>query len=84
MKPIAIIPLALLAAAVTSGAAAAATYHYTDHWDYIGRPALDDTEFDIRLQADAASCDDTAGAQQACRQRPIVPACAGMVGNSCP
>jgi hypothetical protein len=64
MKPITIIPLALLAAALTCGAAAATTYHYTDHWDYIGRPALDDAEVDARVQADAATCDAAAGAQQ--------------------
>ena len=62
MKPFAIVPVALLAAALTGGAHAA-TYHYTDHWDYIARPALGAAEFDARLQADAASCDAMVGAQ---------------------
>jgi hypothetical protein len=60
MKPFAIAALVLLA----GGAAHAATYHYTDHWDYIGRPRLAAAEFDARLQADAASCDAMVGAQQ--------------------
>jgi hypothetical protein len=55
MKPFAIAPLAMLAA-LAGGSAHAATYHYTDHWDYIGKPALGAAEFDDRLQADAATC----------------------------
>jgi hypothetical protein len=39
MKPFAIAPLALLAAALAGGSAHAATYHYTDHWDYVAKPA---------------------------------------------
>jgi hypothetical protein len=46
MKPFAI---ALLAAALAGGSAHAATYDYTDHWDYVARPALGAAEFDDRL-----------------------------------
>jgi hypothetical protein len=63
MKPCAIASLALLAEVVAGGAAHAATYHYTDHWDYIRKPALGAAEFDARLQADAATCDTMVGAQ---------------------
>jgi len=62
MKPFAIAPLALLAAALAGGSVHAATYHYTDHWDYVARPALSAAEFDDRLQADAATCDSMVGA----------------------
>jgi hypothetical protein len=63
MKTFAIAPLALLAAVLAGGPAHAAAYHYTDHWDYIGKPALGAAEFDARLQADAATCDSMVGAQ---------------------
>ena len=63
MKTFAVASLALLAAALAGDAAHAATYHYTDHWGYVGSPALSDAEFDDRLQADAASCDAMVGAQ---------------------
>jgi len=64
MKPLAIAPLALLAAALAGGAAHAASYHYTDHWDYIAKRGLGAAEADDRLQADAATCDSMVGAQQ--------------------
>jgi hypothetical protein len=64
MKPSAIAPLALLAAVLAGGAAHAAAYHYTDHWDYIATPALGDAEVDDRVQADAATCDGVVGAQR--------------------
>jgi hypothetical protein len=64
MKPFAIAPLALLAAIIAGGAAHATAYHYTDHWDYIGKPALGAAEFDARLQDDAATCDSMVGAQR--------------------
>jgi hypothetical protein len=63
MKLTVITSLALLAAVFAGGAAQAATYHYTDHWDYIRRPALGAAEFDARLQSDAATCDAEAGSQ---------------------
>ncbi len=53
--------VALLAALFIGGAANAATYHYTDHWDYIRKPALSDAEFDAQLQADASTCDGMVG-----------------------
>jgi hypothetical protein len=56
--------VALFAALLVGGAADAATYHYTDHWDYIRKPALSDAEFDTQLQADASTCDGTVGAAQ--------------------
>ena len=63
MKPFATAPLVLLAAILAGGAVHAATYHYTDHWDYIRKPALGEAEFDARLQTDAATCDSMIGAQ---------------------
>jgi hypothetical protein len=63
MKPFVVTSLALLAAICAGGATRAATYHYTDHWDYIRKPSLG-AEFDARLQADAASCDSMVGAQR--------------------
>lgn len=63
MKPFAIASLALLAEVVAGATTHAATYHYTDHWEYIGQPALAAAEFDARLQADAAICDTMVVAQ---------------------
>lgn len=63
MKRSAIISAALLATLLGCGAANAAAYHYTDHWDYIRKPALSDEETDARLQADAGTCDSMVGAQ---------------------
>ena len=51
----------LLTALLVGGAANAATYNYTDHWDYIRRPALSATEFDAQLQSDASTCDSMVG-----------------------
>jgi hypothetical protein len=53
--------VALFATLLVSGAADAATYHYTDHWDYIRKPALSDAKFDAQLQADASTCDGIVG-----------------------
>jgi hypothetical protein len=55
--------LTLIAAVLAGGGVHAAIYHYTDHWDYIRKPALGAGEFDARLQADAATCDAMVGAQ---------------------
>jgi hypothetical protein len=64
MKPLATTSLVLLAAVFAGTAAHATAYHYTDHWDYVRKPALSAAEFDARLQGDAASCDSMAGAQR--------------------
>jgi hypothetical protein len=61
MKLFSLASLALLAGLSAGGAAHAASYHYTDHWDYVRKPALSAAEFDGRLQADAASCDAVVG-----------------------
>jgi hypothetical protein len=61
MKLFTIKHAALFAALLAGGAANAATYHYTDHWADIHRPALGAAEFDARLQADAATCDGMVG-----------------------
>jgi hypothetical protein len=61
MKPFTIASLALLAGALAGGSAQAASYHYTDHWDNVAKPALSSAEFDSRLQADAAICDSMVG-----------------------
>ena len=61
MNSIVIRNAALLAAVLIGGAANAASYHYTDHWDYIRKPALSDAEFDAQLQADASACDRMVG-----------------------
>jgi len=63
MKLFALASLALLGASLAGGAAHAATYHYTDHWDYVRKPALGAAEFDARLQVDAANCDAAVGIQ---------------------
>jgi hypothetical protein len=57
MKRFALHNITLIAALLVGGAAQAAAYHYTDHWDYIRKPALSDAEFDSQLQADASTCD---------------------------
>jgi hypothetical protein len=53
----------LLTALLVGGAASAATYNYTDHWDYIRKPALSAAETDTQVQADAESCNSMVGAQ---------------------
>jgi hypothetical protein len=61
MTRVAIGNAALVAALLIGGAANAASYHYTDHWDYIRKPALSDAQFDSQLQADASACDSMVG-----------------------
>jgi hypothetical protein len=53
----------LLTALLVGGAANAATYNYTDHWDYIRKHALSAAETDTQVQADAESCNGMVGAQ---------------------
>jgi hypothetical protein len=57
--------VAAIAALLVSTAASATTYDYTEHYDYVGKPALPDAASDNRLQADTASCDGTVGVQHA-------------------
>ena len=54
MKPFAVAPLALLAAALAGGSVHAASYHYTDHWDYVAKPALGATSHAALVQLRAA------------------------------
>ena len=61
MTRLAIRTAVLLSALLVGGSANAATYNYTDHWDYVRKPALGDAEFDAQLQADAATCDSMVG-----------------------
>src|SRR5262249_37417787 len=62
MKPVAIASLALLAGLAIGPAANAATY--TAHYDYVGKPALPDSQIDPQLQADTVTCDGIAGVQR--------------------
>jgi hypothetical protein len=62
MKNLAITAFALLAGLVTGPAANAATY--TAHYDYVGKPALPDSQIDPQLQADTVTCDSIAGVQR--------------------
>ena len=61
MKHSVVKSIALFTTLLACAAASAATYHYTDHWDYVRKPALGDAEFDAQLQADAATCDSMVG-----------------------
>ncbi len=62
MKPLAITAFALLAAVVAGPLAHAATY--TAHYDYVGKPALPDSQIDSQIQADTVTCDSIAGVQR--------------------
>jgi hypothetical protein len=62
MKPVAITAFALLAGLVTGPFARAATY--TAHYDYVGKPALPDSQIDSQIQADTVTCDSIAGVQR--------------------
>jgi hypothetical protein len=57
--------IAAIAALLVSTAASAATYDYTAHFDYVGKPVLPDAAIDGQLQVDTASCDSTVGVQRA-------------------
>jgi hypothetical protein len=65
MKYPAIKPVAVFAALVLSPAANAATYDYTAHYDYVGKPSLTDAEIDTQIQADTVTCDSAVGVQRA-------------------
>ena len=62
MKSLAIASFALLAGLAASPAANAATY--TAHYDYVGKPALPDSQIDPQIQADTVICDSIAGVQR--------------------
>jgi len=53
----------LVGSLLAASSASAATYDYTLHFDYIGKPALADSQVDPQLQADTATCDATVGDQ---------------------
>jgi len=61
--------IALVAALLASSAACAANYEYTEHYDYVRKPALADSVFDSQLQADTATCDSTVGVQNGAPSR---------------
>jgi hypothetical protein len=65
MKRIAIKHLAVFAALVVSSAANAGAYDYTEHYDYVGKTRLANSQQDAQLQADTATCDSAIGAQPA-------------------
>jgi cytochrome c-type biogenesis protein CcmH/NrfG len=65
MKRSTITSIALLAALVGSSAASAASYDYTPHYSYVGKPALPDARLDAQLQAATVTCDDAVGVQRA-------------------
>jgi len=53
----------LFAALLICSSASAATY--TAHYDYVGKPALDDAAVDAQLESDTATCDNAVGVQRA-------------------
>jgi hypothetical protein len=64
MKHIAIKSLAVFAALAVSSAANAATYDYTEHYNYVGKPPLADYLIDSQMQADTVTCDNAVGVQR--------------------
>jgi hypothetical protein len=54
---------ALCAALVVGSMAHATNYEYTEHFSYVGRPALSNAEGDARLQSDTEACDNAVGEQ---------------------
>jgi hypothetical protein len=57
--------IASTAALLAGSAAGAATYDYTTHYDYVGKPALADAAIDNQLRVDTANCDGAIGMQRA-------------------
>lgn len=57
MKHLAIKHVALIAGLLAASSASAANYHYTAHFDYIGKPALAASQVDAQTQIDSAACD---------------------------
>ena len=62
-KYLAIKPVAVLAALIVSTAANAASYNYTEHYNYIGKPALSDAQVDSQVQVATVACDNAVGEQ---------------------
>jgi hypothetical protein len=62
-KYLAIKPVAVLAALIVSTAAHAANYDYTEHYNYIGKPALSDAQVDSQVQVATVACDNAVGVQ---------------------
>src|ERR1700743_92815 len=56
---------ALCAALVVGSLAHAASYDYTENYNYVGRPALPDAEARAKLQSDTETCDNIIGGQNA-------------------
>jgi hypothetical protein len=65
MKYFAIKHIAVFAALVVSSTANAATYDYTEHYDYIRKPSLTDAQIDAQIQVDTVTCDNAVGVQHA-------------------
>ena len=65
MKRSTITSIVLFAALVVGSAACGASYDYTAHYRYVGKPGLPDAQFDAQLQADTVICDDAVGVQRA-------------------
>lgn len=62
-KYLAIKPVLVLAALIAGSAAHAASYDYTEHYSYIGKPALSDAEIDSQVQVATVACDNAVGVQ---------------------
>jgi hypothetical protein len=69
MTFITIARVAAIAGLLASSAANAASYDYTAHYDYVGKPALADAAIYNQLQLDTASCDSAIGVQRAAPSR---------------
>jgi hypothetical protein len=63
MKHLTLKHIAVFAALVASSAAHAASYDYTEHYNYIGKSSLADAQVDAQIQADTVICDNAVGAQ---------------------
>lgn len=64
MKHSTIKHIALFAALVVSTAANAATYDYTEHYDYIRKPQLSNAQINSQIHEDTVACDNAVGVQQ--------------------
>jgi hypothetical protein len=64
IKPVSLKSIAVFAALVVSTAANAASYNYTENYNYIRRPLIPSAQRDSQLQADTNACNNTAGAHR--------------------